>query len=405
MVVGAPGDDTGAAAAGRAYVYDLSGVMPTVPAIILNNPSPETGDSFGSAVAISGARVVVAASEDNTGATNAGSAYVYDLNSSTPTVPVATLNNPSPDMDDAFANSVAISGTRVVIGAWQDDTGEISAGSAYVYDLAGATPTVPIAILNNPSPGTNFNFGNSVAISGTRVVVGTRTVVGEGGTAYVYDLGRATPTAPLVTLTNPVNSFSAFGVVAVSGTWVVVADGFGIVFGYDLSGIAPTEPVVTLFDPTPGTDDGFGDSVALSGAQVVLGTGGSDRAYVYDLSQPTPTVPVGTLIDPDPARGDGFGTAVAVDGTSIIVGARGNDTVAANRGAAYLFRLRPRLRIVPGARGFASLSWTPTNASGFVLQSADRLAPANWLNAPSGAANPVTIPTTNAARFYPKFHG
>jgi hypothetical protein len=49
---------------------------------------------------------------------------------------------------------------------------------------------------------------------------------------------------------------------------------------------------------------------------------------------------------------------------------------------------------------FATISWAPETSSGFVLQWADSLAPTNWLNAPSGALNPVTIATTNAARFY-----
>ena len=71
-----------------------------------------------------------------------------------------------------FGYSVAISGTRVVVGANGDDTGASDAGSAYVYDLSGGTPTVPVATLNNPGPAASDYFGNSVAISGTRVVVG-----------------------------------------------------------------------------------------------------------------------------------------------------------------------------------------------------------------------------------------
>ena len=68
-----------------------------------------------------------------------------------------------------------------------------------------------------------------------------------------------------------------------------------------------------------------------------------------------------------------------------------------------VFGLRPELRIVPATPGFATISWTPATSSGFVLQYADSLAPANWLNAPSGALNPVTISTTTAAWFYRLF--
>lgn len=97
VVVGAPGEDTGATNAGRAYVHDLSSGTPTVPVVTLNHPSPAPNDNFGGRVAISGPRVVVG--------TAGGSAYVYDLGNGTPAVPVFTLNNPSPALNDRTASA------------------------------------------------------------------------------------------------------------------------------------------------------------------------------------------------------------------------------------------------------------------------------------------------------------
>ena len=60
----------------------------------------------------------------------------------------------------------------------------------------------------------------------------------------------------------------------------------------------------------------------------------------------------------------------------------------------------PTLSITPAVMpGMVSISWTP-NTPGFVLQSADVLLPTAWTNAPSGATNPVTLPTGTAARFF-----
>lgn len=59
----------------------------------------------------------------------------------------------------------------------------------------------------------------------------------------------------------------------------------------------------------------------------------------------------------------------------------------------------PTLTIAPASPGFATLSWTPATP-GFVLQETVSLAPANWTNSPSGAANPVTVPATLPAKFY-----
>jgi drug/metabolite transporter superfamily protein YnfA len=364
VVVGARYDDTGATDAGSAYVYDLAGATPTVPVLMLTNPSPAPDDRFGSSVAISGTRVVIGTPRDGTGAAEAGSAYVYDLASVSPIVPIVTLGSPTPAASGQFGYSVAISGTRVVVGANQDDTGTTYAGSAYVYDLASATPTVPVATLNNPSPAASDWFGYSVAVSGTRVVVGAilnDTGAADAGSAYVYDLASATPTVPVATLTNP----------------------------------------------SPAAGDWFGFPVALAGTRVVVGailddTGATDAgsAYVYDLASATPAVPVATLKKTSPTAIDHFGNSVAIDGTTIVVGASKDDTPAADRGAAYIFGPVPMLSIAPAGFGLATISWTPAMSSGFVLQCADGLAPAVWSNAPSGALNPVTLATTNAAKFY-----
>ena len=357
LVVGAPYDNTGANGAGSAYVYDLSSGTPTVPVVTLNNPGSAAGVEFGSSVAISGTRVVVGAYADDTGANNAGSAYVYDLSSGTPTVPVATLNNPGPAAGDFFGYSVAISGTRVVVGAYADDTGANNAGSAYAYDLSGATPTVPVATLSNPGPAASDQFGFSVGISGTRVVVGAYADDTGGfnvGSAYIYDLSSGTPTVPVATLNNPdPAALDNFGYsVAISGTRVVVgayaddtgATDAGSAYVYDLSGGTPTVPVVTLNNPGPAVGDFFGTSVAISGTRVVVGayaddTGATDAgsAYVFDLSGGTPTVPVATLNNPGPAASESFGNSVAIDGTTVAIGNPSDDTVVAGKGYAYVF--------------------------------------------------------------------
>src|SRR5437899_12035113 len=102
---------------------------------------------------------------------------------SPPTVAVLTLQSPTPTADNSFGLSVAISGDRLVVGT---DRGGTNSGSAYVYDLASATPSVPVATLNNPTSSSADYFGHSVGIFGTRVVVGA---VGGGttGSAYITD--------------------------------------------------------------------------------------------------------------------------------------------------------------------------------------------------------------------------
>jgi hypothetical protein len=58
---------------------------------------------------------------------------VYDLSSSTPELPVARLNNPTPGTRDYFGATIAIKGITVAVGAPRDDTTAVDKGAAYVF--------------------------------------------------------------------------------------------------------------------------------------------------------------------------------------------------------------------------------------------------------------------------------
>jgi len=97
---------------------------------------------------------------------------------------------------------------------------------------------------------------------------------------------------------------------------------------------------------------------------------------------------------------DRFASSVVIRGTTVVAGAPFVDSIAADRGAAYVFSLRPALSATPAAPGLITVAWTPTNSPGFMLQTSDSLAPTHWINASSGATNPVTIPSSNGMRFF-----
>jgi hypothetical protein len=403
-----------------AYVYDFASASPTAPILILTNPTPQSSDFFGTAVGLHGTRVVIGAYGDDAEEIDAGRVFVYDLASATPAVPTLTLTNPTPARYDDYGYTVAISGTRVAVGTWQDDHGAEDAGTVYVYDLGSPSPAVPAFTLHNPNPSAGDWFGLAVGIDGTRLVVGAQrddAGANDAGRAYVYDLAGANPTAPFVTMNNPNPAPQDFfgSSVAISGSRVVIGADWdaagapysGSAYVYHLEGASPSFPLLTLTNPSPVVNDNFGSSVGISGTRVVIGsasaeTGATDAgiAYVYDVASSTPAVPIAVLARTNAGDYDYFGGAVAIENDTIIVGARGVDTVAAARGAADIFVLRPTVSIAPAAPSLATLSWASATSSGWVLQYTDTLASTNWVNAPSGSLNPATISSTNAARFY-----
>ena len=317
VVVGTPRDDAGAANAGSAYVFDAAtgNLLRT-----LDNPTPATNDYFGRSVAVSGNTVVVGAYLDDTGATDAGSAYIFDAATG---ILLRTLNNPTPATRDYFGYSVAVSGSTVVVGAYQDDTGATDAGSAYIFDAATGSL---LRTLSNPTPATKDYFGYSVAVSGTTVVAGAPNDDGgatDAGSAYIFDAA----TGNLVrSLRNPATQpYDQFGLsVAVSGGIMVVgtpgdstgAYAVGLAYVFD---VATGNLLRTLNNPTPASGDGFGSSVAISGNTAVVAGGGS--AYVYNVA--TGDL-LWTLDSPTPGN---LGR-VAVWGSTVVVGAANDDTGA-----------------------------------------------------------------------------
>jgi outer membrane protein assembly factor BamB len=321
---------------GSAYVFNAAtGAL----VVKLNDPTPEFDDEFGISVAVSGNVVVVGAWDDNTGASQSGAAYVFNA---TTGALVATLNNPTPAAGDTFGATVAVSGNTVVVGAQHDDTGATNAGSAYVFN---ATTGALIATINNPTPDADDEFGNSVAVSGNTVVVGAYQDL--AGYAYVFDAGSG---ALIVTLNNPTPANGdRFGAsVAVSGNTVVVGansdnTGFPDSGSAYLFNATTGALIATLNNPTPANGDTFGDSVAVSGNTAVVGgshdntgTTAAGSAYVFNA---TTGALVDTMNNPTPASYDYFGYSVAVSGSTVVVGALWDDTFNTDQGAAYVYSI------------------------------------------------------------------
>ena len=365
VVVGAWFDDLGDEDAGASYVFDFDAPNPDLPVAVLGNPVEDSADQFGAAVAITGDIVVVGSPESNSGASGSGEVSIHDLADPSPTVAMATLINPTPKVDDHFGNAVSASGSLVVVAAVDDDLGAIDSGCVHVFDTANEGDVGWVATIPNPTPAVGDGFGNAIAVSGDRLVVGVSGYDSGGsnsGRAYVFDLSSPTSEDPVAILENPTpGAEDRFGhSVAISGDLVVVSSAMddggavnaGVAYVYDLSGPSPAVPLHTFLNPLPEVDDFFGDSVSISGDRVAVGASGDNLAapsagtvYVFDLTSPSPTVPINTLIRPSAATGDEFGATVSVSGAWVSVGAKGAD----GSGRVYSFDLDSTTPETPSA--------------------------------------------------------
>jgi len=156
--------------AGAVYLYERSGAG-WVPDVYLKASNPAVQDWFGSAVAISGDRLVVGAwseasatsgvqmgvvTQTGSSANMAGATYVF-ARMGTVWHQAAFIHASNAEQGDAFGHSVAVAGTASVVGAPLESSGASGtglgpiaqannsahdSGAVYVFDLAapGSTP-------------------------------------------------------------------------------------------------------------------------------------------------------------------------------------------------------------------------------------------------------------------------
>ena len=91
-------------------------------------------DQFGTSVSVSGSTIVVGAFQDDDGGSYSGSAYVFEKNATGAWPQAAKLVADDAAADDYFGFSVSVSGSTIVVGArYDDDTADVS-GSASVWE-------------------------------------------------------------------------------------------------------------------------------------------------------------------------------------------------------------------------------------------------------------------------------
>ncbi len=143
-VVGALGEDVGGTNSGAVYVFqrDESGVNTWGQVSKLTASDAQIDDEFGYSVAISGDTAAVGALKEDAGGTNAGAAYVFDRDEGGADNwgQVTKLTASDTHAFDFFGTSVAVSGDITVVGAESEDTGASNAGSAYVFDRETKPP-------------------------------------------------------------------------------------------------------------------------------------------------------------------------------------------------------------------------------------------------------------------------
>jgi nucleoside-specific outer membrane channel protein Tsx len=335
LVIGAPLHTVGSnSQQGAAYVFVESGGIWNEQAE-LTASNGKAGDGFGVSVAISGSTIVVGAMYSNT---QQGAAYVFVESGGTWSQQAELTASDGGSYQD-FGFSVAVSGSTIVVGAYNHPVGSNSSqGAAYVFVQSGASWSQQ-AELTSSDGGFADGFGQSVAVSGSTALVGApRHEVGSNynqGAAYVFaeNAGSWIQQAELIA-SNGVTGAGFGNSVAISGTsGVVLGGGTGEGGAYVFAESGSTWTLqAELTVPNGFCGVAVDRSIIVAGACVYLQAG-----YVFAENNGTWSQQV-ELTASDSGSQDLFGNSVAVSGSTVAVGAP-NHNVGSNsgQGVAYLF--------------------------------------------------------------------
>jgi len=309
IVTGATYEDTSGSNSGAAYIFTRSGSTWSQQTM-LKASDAQADDWFGNAVSISddGNTVIVGAKYEDTGFTTAGSAYIFTRSGSTWSQQ-AKIQSSDVESDDRFGESVSISGNgdNVIVGANMEDTGATSAGSAYIFTRSGSTWSQQAKIQAGDLQASDM-FGSAVSISedGNTAIVGAPfedTPSTNYGAAYIFTRSGSTWSQQAKIQTSDSNStingnFGRAVSISNNGDIVVVAheayeslarNDEGAVHIFTRSGTTWTEQITLQASDAQDNDLlGANGAAAISGdgETVIAGaafedTGGTDAGAAY----------------------------------------------------------------------------------------------------------------------------
>jgi hypothetical protein len=361
-IVGAHRDDDNGADSGSAYVFarDETGWNQQAKLTAIDGAA---GDWFGESASVDGDTAIVGAFGDDDNGTDSGSAYIFVRNGTTWSQQAKLTPNDGA-ANDYFGISVAVHGDIAIIGAYGDDGYGTYSGSAYVFARAGTTWSQQAKLTPADTEDSGY-FGYRVATDGDYAVVGAplqNTGVYGSGAAYIFVRDGTTWSQQAKLAAGDAGTYDFFGnSVSISGVDVVVGAPFddvngsssGSVYVFARNGITWMQEVkLNASDGAAGDD--FGRSAAIDGDLIIVGAWGdgdngaaSGSAYIFTRNGAAWREQA-KFTPSDGAANDQFGWSTAIDGSTAIVGAPRDDDNGEDSGSAWPTFLMPirRIRLV-----------------------------------------------------------
>jgi len=377
LVVGALGDDDADPDAGALYVYSRSGGPWALAQKVYaqDGTYESTGDSLGTSVALHGNLIASGAPHDtNPAGVEAGSVFLF-ANQGGTWVQVKRLDSLDSPAYGYFGRQVALSDKVLVVTAMQ---------SAFVFELEGSTWVQTAKLL--PADGEDWGGPLPTACSDDTILFGNtydNTLGLHAGTVLVFEkVGGVWHETARLDPPDP-KPDGEFGVsLALDGSRAVVGAprcNSAVVFERGPSGwtYAATLTPNEYGQPYPY----FGSAVALDGDRATVGDSGDSHGDIlysgglYDFALLSGTwTHVDHILPPDPIPYANLGVVLSLSGLDLLAGVPSGDPHLELPGAAYVIHLDSPIQFLDlgfalaGVDGPPQLSATGTPLAGKLVQ-------------------------------------
>ena len=373
--------DNGASQSGAVFVFTRDAAGTWTEKAYIKSSNSDAGDEFGRAIALDGDTLAVGTYREQSASTginsdqtdnsllNAGAVYVFTRDATGNWSQQAYIKASNTSDQDWFGGTfkLGLSGDTLAVPAINEDTIATDSGAVYVYVRDGNGNWSEQAMLKASNAAAGDQFGISLAIEGDTIVVGSQSMEGHRGAAYVFSRdanGNWSETQILTATHRDPEDF--FGVdVAISGGSIAVgaqgeASASRLINGDETDNSAPFAGAVYVFERDSGgawTQDAYikasnadaGDyftTVALSGDLLVVGAriedssasgvngnqdnntlSGSGAGYVFVRDQNGTWSQRSYIKASNPDSNDQF-FGPATDGNTLVFRAIGEDSAA-----------------------------------------------------------------------------
>ena len=337
---------------GVVYVFrpDAQGAWGRGGSLKITRADASNDDGFGSAIAVDGNTLLIGNAKADSGM---GVVFVFTRDGTGAWRQTGSFTAPQRYTGDAFGSGITLANGRAYIATGVSGFGSMvftrRSGSVYVLRNAGGTWSAETTLASSDTSG-GATFGNAIATSGSRVMIGNFRADSGNGAVYVFNRDgsgvwkletKLSPPGPITGRSSQFGSAIILrGDTALIGAWQ--DRGAGAVWYYTRDSVSGRWNPVTRALPFDGSFGmRFGGSIAEVGSELwVGGTGASQfRGTVYRFTRDSTGFPSATKLGIAGLQdGDLFGQHMAVAGSLAAITIGNQDY---GEGGVALFTRRP----------------------------------------------------------------